>query len=215
MLNKIRKLREKKGFTLVALIVVIAVIVIAIIAILTAVFVFPARKLAQQRDYTTLQDGALTISNSVNNAMAKVTMGGAPSSIVQISVTKDDNTLTIEVDGEQLIVEGENQSAESVEKDIAKEVSNALSATLPNGSAFLASITGGAVDGVIYRNDIETAIAAGAVSKAPGDFNDAYEYTVGSDKYAVGVSGKFKGEVTVTITDKKVVEAKLTEKKDS
>lgn len=206
MLNKIRKLREKKGFTLVALIVVIAVIVIAIIAILTAVFVFPARKLAQQRDYTTLQDGALTISNSVNNAMAKVTMGGAPSSIVQISVTKDDNTLTIEVDGEQLIVEGENQSAESVEKDIAKEVSNALSATLPNGSAFLASIKGGAVDGVIYRNDSAIKIVGGVVDEAEGDFNDAYNYTADSKTFAVGVSGKFKGEVTVTIGDDHVVD---------
>ena len=70
---------------------------------------------------------------------------------------------------------------------------------LPICSAFLASITGGAVDGVIYRNDLNTAIAAGAVTKAPGDFNDAYEYTSGSDKYAVGVSGKFKGVVKVAI----------------
>lgn len=212
MLNKIRKLREKKGFTLVELIVVIA-----IIAILTAVLVPMIGNWTQQAAYTTLQDGAQTISNSINNAIAKVTMGGAPSSIVQIAVTKIDNTLTIKVDDKEIKLEGQNQSADSVEKDIATEVKNTLSATLPNGSAFLASITGGAVDGVIYRNDSNTAIAAGAVTEAPGDFNNAYEYTTTTttDKYAVGVSGKFKGEVTVTITDKKVVEAKPTEKKDS
>lgn len=187
MLNKIRKLREKKGFTLVELIVVIA-----IIAILTAVLVPLIGNWTQQAAYTTLQDGAQTISNSINTAIAKVTMGGAPSSIVQIAVTKTNNTVTITIDGS-------DPAAGSVNKDIADEVTTTLSATLPNGSAFLASITGGAVDGVIYRNDLNTAIAAGAVTKAPGDFNDAYEYTSGSDKYAVGVSGKFKGVVTVAI----------------
>lgn len=186
MLNKIRKLREKKGFTLVELIVVIA-----IIAILTAVLVPLIGNWTQQAAYTTLQDGAQTISNSINTAIAKVTMGGAPSSIVQIAVTKTNNTVTITIDG--------SAPASSVNKDIADEVTTTLSATLPNGSAFLASITGGAVDGVIYRNDSNTAIAAGAVTEAAGDFNDAYEYTVGRDKYAVGVSGKFKGVVTVAI----------------
>ena len=185
MLNKIRKLREKKGFTLVELIVVIA-----IIAILTAVLVPLIGNWTQQAAYTTLQDGAQTISNSINTAIAKVTMGGAPSSIVQIAVTKTNNTVTITIDGSA-------PAAGSV--NIADEVTTTLSATLPNGSAFLASITGGAVDGVIYRNDSNTAIAAGAVTEAAGDFNDAYEYTAGSDKYAVGVSGKFKGVVTVAI----------------
>ncbi len=188
MLNKIRKLREKKGFTLVELIVVIA-----IIAILTAVLVPLIGNWTQQAAYTTLQDGAQTISNSVNTAIAKVTMGGAPSSIAQIAVTKISNTVTITVDGTAYA------SLSDVNKEIADEVTTTLSATLPNGSAFLASITGGAVDGVIYRNDSNTAIAAGAVTEAPGDFNDAYEYTAGSDKYAVGVSGKFKGVVTVGI----------------
>lgn len=194
MLNKIRKLREKKGFTLVELIVVIA-----IIAILTAVLVPLIGNWTQQAAYTTLQDGAQTISNSINTAIAKVTMGGAPSSIVQIAVTKTDNTLTITVDGAE-------PDADSVEEDIATEVENTLSATLPNGSAFLASITGGAVDGVIYRNDSAEAIKAGVVDEAEGDFNDAYNYTVDSKTFAVGVSGKFKGEVTVTIGDDHVVD---------
>ncbi len=49
MLNKIRKLRAKKGFTLVELIVVIA-----IIAILTAVLVPLVGNYVQQAAYTTL-----------------------------------------------------------------------------------------------------------------------------------------------------------------
>lgn len=187
MLNKIRKLREKKGFTLVELIVVIA-----IIAILTAVLVPLIGNWTQQAAYTTLQDGAQTISNSINTAISKVTMGGAPSSIVQITVTKDNNTLDIKIDGS-------TPATDSTEEDIAEEVSATLSATLPNGSSFLASITGGAVDGVIYRNDSNADIAAGAVSIAPGDFNDAFEYTASGATFAVGVSGKFKGAVTVAI----------------
>lgn len=207
MLNKIRKLREKKGFTLVELIVVIA-----IIAILTAVLVPLIGNWTQQAAYTTLQDGAQTISNSVNTAIAKVTMGGAPSSIVQIAVTKTNNTLTIKVDDKEIKLEGENQSADSVEKDIATEVKNTLSATLPNGSAFLASITGGAVDGVIYRNDSNAEIKAGKVGDAPGGFDNAYQYTSGNDTaYAVGVSGKFKGVVEVAIdTNTHVVSATVT-----
>ncbi len=203
MLNKIRKLREKKGFTLVELIVVIA-----IIAILTAVLVPLIGNWTQQAAYTTLQDGAQTISNSINTAIAKVTMGGAPSSIVQIAVTKKDNKVTISVDKKS------GDALTGVNKEVADEVLATLSATLPNDSAFLASITGGAVDGVIYRNDKNTEIVDGKVTKASGDFDNAYEYTPKSGdttdttdttKYAVGVSGKFKGVVTVeTESDNKI-----------
>lgn len=193
MLNKLRKLKEKKGFTLVELIVVIA-----IIAILTAVLVPLIGNWTQQAAYTTLQDGAQTISNSINNALSKVTMGGAPASIVQISATKTSNVLTVSVDGTAYA------SLTGTKKDVADEVSTILSATLPNDSAFLASISGGAVDGVIYRNDSNTAIAEGAVTEVT-NFDEAYEYTA-TDKYAVGVSGKFKGKITVTIdSDQKVV----------
>ena len=190
MLNKLRKLKEKKGFTLVELIVVIA-----IIANLTAVLVPLIGNWTQQAAYTTLQDGAQTISNSINNALSKVSMGGAPASIVQISATKTGNTLSVSVDATAYA------SLTGTNKDIADEVSTILSATLPNDSAFLASIASGAVDGVIYRNDDDTAITAGAVSVV-SDFDNAFEYTPsgsGSTKYAAGVSGKFKGAVTVAI----------------
>ena len=62
MLNKIRKLREKKGFTLVELIVVIA-----IIAILTAVLVPLIGNWTQQAAYTTLQDDSHWRDHSYGN----------------------------------------------------------------------------------------------------------------------------------------------------
>ncbi len=200
MLNKIRKLREKKGFTLVELIVVIA-----IIAILTAVLVPLIGNWTQQAAYTTLQDGAQTISNSVNNAMAKVTMGGAPASIYMIDVTKASGALTIKIDNNAVTVPETPSNSDSTVVKIATEVKTILEATLPNGSAFLASITNGAVDGVIYRNDAATSIANGTV-KAITQFNEAYQYAIGGNDVAVGVSGKFKGDFKVGIdnTNKKV-----------
>lgn len=203
MLNKIRKLKEKKGFTLVELIVVIA-----IIAILTAVLVPLIGNWTQQAAYTTLQDGAQTVSNSINNALSKVTMGGAPASIYCIEATKangSDAKLTIKIDGAAVTVPNDLTGTPSTNEKIAFEVNTILVATLPEGSAFFASISGGAVDGVIYRNDTATAITACTVKEVT-QFDEAYETTVSSATVAIGVSGKFKGNVTVAVdaTNKKV-----------
>ena len=184
MLNKLRKLKEKKGFTLVELIVVIA-----IIAILTAVLVPLIGNWTQQAAYTTLQDAAQTVSNSVNEAMSKVTMGGAPASITKLEVTKSGSTFTIYIDGSAVTIPA---SPSTTNEKIAAEVKNMLEATMPNASAFYASIKNGAVEGIVYRNDAATQIAAGAVSQNTS-FNEAYEYTpTGGTKFAAGVSGKYK-----------------------
>lgn len=199
MLNKIRKLREKKGFTLVELIVVIA-----IIAILTAVLVPLIGNWTQQAAYTTLQDAAQTVSNSVNNALSKVTMGGAPATIKSIEATKasgSTTSLTIKIDGNPVTYDAaDNSKNASTNSKIAFEVNNILVATMSGQCAFLASIANGAVDGVVYRNDWSTGdvIASGTTIEGAG-FDNAYQ-TAGTTHTALGVSGKFKGDVTVTIS---------------
>lgn len=194
MLNKIRKLREKKGFTLVELIVVIA-----IIAILTAVLVPLIGNWTQQAAYTTLQDGAQTISNSVNEAIAKITMGGAPASIEKISASKASSSataLTIMIDGDSVTLTDPLPTNASTELKIATEINNMLSATMSANSSFYAEIKNGAVTGVVYRNDKSDVLSSGEVEKI-GEFNEAYK--VGD--VPVGVSGKFKADgVTIGAT---------------
>lgn len=189
MLNKIRKLREKKGFTLVELIVVIA-----IIAILTAVLVPLIGNWTQQAAYTTLQDGAQTISNSVNEAMAKITMGGAPASIKKLTAQKEsgsDTKLKINVDDKNDVLQtapaDDASSKDKIAYDIATEINNMLVATMSAKSSFYVEITNGAVTGVVYRNDDSAVLSSGDVTKID-EFNEAYK--VGD--VPVGVSGKFK-----------------------
>lgn len=163
MLNKIRKLREKKGFTLVELIVVIA-----IIAILTAVLVPLIGNWTQQAAYTTLQDGAQTISNSVNEAMAKITMGGAPAAISKLSASKADGSatkLTIQIDGSAATVPDSIADASNTKEKIAFEINNMLVATMSAKSSFYVEITNGAVTGVVYRNDDSAVLSSGTVDK--------------------------------------------------
>lgn len=190
MLNKIRKLREKKGFTLVELIVVIA-----IIAILTAVLVPLIGNWTQQASYTTLQDAAQTISNSTNTAIGKVMMGGAPLNIEEIKGSKSGTTLTITVDGKS----GDKLSGDN--KKVADEVKATLEATMSDNSAFVATISNGAVTGVIYTNkskDAPTAPEDANITKlivTVDGFDNAFELKANaSDEKgdAVGVSGKFK-----------------------
>lgn len=186
LLNKIRKLREKKGFTLVELIVVIA-----IIAILTAVLVPLIGNWTQQAAYTTLQDGAQTVSNSVNNAISKVMMGGAPLTMKAITGSKSGTTLTVKV------YENEDASDEMTDDNstkVATEVVSMLGATMSDNSAFVAIINNGAVTGVIYVTNSTTppsapedADIATSITAVNG-FDNAY--TMSSSP--VGVSGKFK-----------------------
>lgn len=194
MMNKIRKLREKKGFTLVELIVVIA-----IIAILTAVLVPLINNWTQQAAYTTLNDGAQTVSNSVNEAISKVIAGGTPlaSTVTQITGTKaaeGENKLLITVgtktstaDG-KTAVGGATAIGTTTEEKIAQEIAKMLDATMTGTSAFVATIANGAVTGVIYTTAGSTVPdASKTISKVDGF--DGYEIEDGG---AVGVTGKFK-----------------------
>lgn len=206
MMNKIRKLKEKKGFTLVELIVVIA-----IIAILTAVLVPLINNWTQQAAYTTLNDGAQTVSNSVNEAISKIIAGGTPlsSGVTQITGTKSaegENKLLITVgsganaktstaDG-KTAVGGANAIGNSTEEKIAQEIAKMLDATLTGNSAFTATIADGAVTGVIYTTSSASAPDASSTVSAVDGF-DGYEITVvandgSSTTTAVGVTGKFK-----------------------
>ena len=191
MMNKIRKLREKKGFTLVELIVVIA-----IIAILTAVLVPLINNWTQQAAYTTLNDGAQTVSNSVNEAISKVIAGGSPlsSSITAVTGTKSaegENNLSITVGSATCTADETTFKAitnPTVEQKIAYEIAKMLDATMPGTSAFYAAISNGAVTGIIYTTSSATAPAGTETIKAVDGF-DGYEIDGGS---AVGVTGKYK-----------------------
>lgn len=193
MMNKIRKLREKKGFTLVELIVVIA-----IIAILTAVLVPLINNWTQQAAYTTLNDGAQTVSNSVNEAISKIIAGGTPlgSGVTAITGTKaaaGENQLVITVGTKTSTADGKVSVGgaaigTSTEEKIAQEIAKMLDATLEKDSAFTAAIANGAVTGVIYRTDGATVPdASKTISKVSGF--DGYEIADGG---AVGVTGKYK-----------------------
>ncbi|MCM1298997.1 MAG: type II secretion system GspH family protein [Firmicutes bacterium] len=179
MLNKIRKLKNKKGFTLVELIVVIA-----IIAVLTAVIVPLIGRYSTQAAYTTLQDAAQTISNDLNTVMSAVSMEGTPANCTHIQGIKTGGTLTVVVGG----------GASAIDDKIAAKAQESLENTLPDGATFSAETKGGAVVGVIYSNNsginVSGAITGSGTASAVGasavdGFTGAYATTSG----AVGVAG--------------------------
>lgn len=208
MLNKIRKLKEKKGFTLVELIVVIA-----IIAILTAVLVPLINNWTQQAAYTTLNDSAQTVSNTVNESISKVIAGGAPLSstvnhVKGVKAAAGSNKLFITLGSVTSNAEGKkddtnNNSAadqKTVEYKIAVEIAKALDATMPNNCAFIASIKNGAVTGVVYQTTNGTAPTVDANGEVDPDIKkvknfDGFEMA-GADANAsrttVGVTGIYK-----------------------
>lgn len=196
MLNKIRKLKEKKGFTLVELIVVIA-----IIAILTAVLVPLINNWTQQAAYTTLNDGAQTISNSVNEAISKIVAGGSPTSATTIkgeksaaganklliTVTAGSSSKTSTANG-KTAVDGTTAIGNTTDDKVAQEIAKMLDATMPTTSSFTATIKDGAVTGVVYSNSKSTAPATSGITKVE-NFDG---YKIDTDSYgAVGVTGQY------------------------
>lgn len=188
MLNKIRKLKNKKGFTLVELIVVIA-----IIAVLTAVIVPLIGRYSTQAAYTTLQDAAKTISDNLNTVMSAVSMEGTPANCVTIRGQKNGGTLTVTVDGA-------NGSGTTVNDRIAQKARESLESTLAQGATFCAETKGGAVVGVVYstNQDVQSAFTGNASGNAAStwatgganisavpDFTNAYANSAG----ALGVAG--------------------------
>lgn len=187
MLNKIRKLKNKKGFTLVELIVVIA-----IIAVLTAVIVPLIGRYSTQAAYTTLQDAAKTISDNLNTVMSSVSMEGTPANCMTITGSKSGGTLTVTVDGTA------TGTGATVNDSIANKARQSLESTLAEGATFCAETRGGAVVGVVYStNQNVTAFFSGNASgtaastwanggcSAVPDFTNAYANASG----ALGVAG--------------------------
>ncbi len=195
MLNKIRKLQNKKGFTLVELIVVIA-----IIAILTAVIVPLVGRYSAQATYTTLMDAAQTVSNSANDAMSSAGMMGAVCTAKSYVGSKTNGKLTVtaysdaagstaisgaskEVDASAIA----DVTASNVDLKAVWTMANSLAATLPDGCSFFVEVNKNAVLGVIYSTS-ETVSASTGVSAVAG-FEKAYENSTSHN--AIGVSGKF------------------------
>ncbi len=172
MLNRIRKMREKKGFTLVELIVVIA-----IIAILTAVIVPLVGRYAAQATYSTLQEAAKTVSNSSATAIADATMMGTVIPDATFTGTKASGTLTLT---------GAPTNGDFDDKLIA-----ALQEALPNGAAFQVEISGNTVAGVRYSTTLSESdlTDAAATIAANTDFTEAYDITVNGGTSPVGLAG--------------------------
>ncbi len=220
MLNKIRKLREKKGFTLVELIVVIA-----IIAILTAVIVPLVGRYSAQATYTTLNDAATTISSSTNTALSSATQMGSvslstyfigkktvedgktDSTLVVTSSTGKSATATIKTNA---VPEEGLVTLTDIDEKACALLADALFATLPNNCAFYVAVKSNAVTGVVYTTDSAGSKNLAELKTDPTgferdkDFDNAYKYKfkVDSDEKTctVGLSGKFIPPIPTTTT---------------
>ncbi len=180
MLNKIRRLRVKKGFTLVELIVVIA-----IIAILTAVIVPLVGRYSAQATYTVLQDAAKTISNNTNTVISDVTMMGSVISNVTVTGSKSGTTLTIsDVTG-------------TTPAGFKDKLQASLQDAVQDGAVFVINITTNTVGGVRYSTTETLAnLQSGTIGEVNG-FTEAYELINGTTRTPVGVAGN---QITVTTT---------------
>lgn len=186
MLNKLMKLKNKKGFTLVELIVVIA-----IIAILTAIIVPLVGRYSAQARYTTLQDAASTISNSVNNGLSDANQIGVIS-VGQVSGRKTGGNLSVTVGTMTASVGSdadESNAATKAQARAANRIRDSLAEALPDNCAFVATVTTSTVSGVMYINSGTLLPASGKITPVTG-FDNAYEVK-GTTAIAVGVSGKY------------------------
>ena len=202
MINRIRSLKAKKGFTLVELIVVIA-----IITILTAVLIPLIARYAAQAQYVMLQDAAGTIADSANNALAD----GKQVSAVNIPLIegvreKGELSITLYYDATKkaaatISKDGVAQDATGTgndgEKRAAERMCDSLAVTLPDDCAFLISVSNSAVNGVLFTNTGSTVPAAPdgstVIIGTVDGFENAYAYEDGNGE-AVGVYGKYKVE---------------------
>ena len=189
MLNKLRKLQNKKGFTLVELIVVIA-----IIAILTAVIVPLVGRYSAQATYTTLQDGAKTVANSIDNVISDVTKMGTVPNVAVISGEKTSGGLTISVDGSSSGLTGAKEK-------IQEGVKEALESAIPVNATFYCTVKANTISATIYSTDSSNKVNAltGSVTlKNDPSFDEAYQLDA---KGSVGLQGGYKDKVESATAD--------------
>ncbi len=198
MLNKIRKLREKKGFTLVELIVVIA-----IIAILTAVIVPLVGRYSAQATYATLQDTAKSISNTMNNVISEVTMMGKTFSTSPVTGKKTNGELTVTVNS-KTGKEGDTiSSTTDDDTKVAIKLAEALNSTLRDNCQFTIEIGNNTVKGVIYVNDTTSSLPAKSTDVTGNviitklkSYENAYKLGSASTGVDIGVDGSYVSKKT-------------------
>ncbi|MDE6724803.1 MAG: prepilin-type N-terminal cleavage/methylation domain-containing protein [Ruminiclostridium sp.] len=190
MLNKLRKLQNKKGFTLVELIVVIA-----IIAILTAVIVPLVGRYSAQATYTTLQDGAKTVANSVDNVLSDVTKMGSVPNIFALSGVKSSGSLTVTLyekgaDGKAKAI----TSPSDLQGKIQTGAQDALESAIPDGATFFCLVKANTISATIYSTDSGNQVNSEPdLTKITKDdaFEEAYQNGTGS----IGLQGSYKDTV--------------------
>lgn len=184
MLNKIRKLQNKKGFTLVELIVVIA-----IIAILTAVIVPLVGRYSAQATYTTLNDSAKTISTNIATCLSDATRMGEVLKLNGCTGSKSGATLTIKLYDAS---NAEITSPDATQQKLISSIQDSLQSAVDNNGSFTAKFSKNTVDAVVYRKSNDVAKASYLTTKPTitkdNDFDEAYLL----DSKAIGVAGSWK-----------------------
>lgn len=206
MLNKIRKLQNKKGFTLVELIVVIA-----IIAILTAVIVPLVSRYTTQATYTSLQAGADSIQSQANAAIAAYSMTGKVFSgkLITGLANSDGTPKDIYVDGTKIkgkdtafdgdyavmpLAGASTELTDDAYIKMRNSIIEGLKEKLAGDAFFVVAVENGGVTGVIYSPEGEAAIGNGtATLSAITGYDDAYQVTTNDNaNHACGMLGIYK-----------------------
>lgn len=197
MLNKIRKLQNKKGFTLVELIVVIA-----IIAILTAVIVPLVSRYTTQATYTSLQSAASSVETQVNAAInsyaatgkvfgGKTVIGVCDGNGTPLTIYVDKKAITVTHNADNTYTTTE---ADTGLKKLAESIATGLATKFPANAAFGVIVQNGGVVGTVYCPSPDTTTYAtsyglplGSIASVNG-YDDAY--TINS--VACGILGTIK-----------------------